>query len=106
MNGEVNRAYTYYKMRHPESILLFRVKNQYEAYFDDAEKLRLLLGGSQLKFSIRPQTVSLPSDHICEYVSVLGDSGMKIQLIECRNDDGEFDVPDVIRLNSEEEADY
>ena len=106
MNGEVNRAYTYYKTRHPGSILLFRVKNQYEAYFDDAEKIRQLLGGSQLKFGLRPQTVSLPSDHICEFVSVLGNSGAETQLIECRNDDGEFDIPDVIRLKSEEEADY
>lgn len=106
MNGEVNRAYTYYKTRHPGSILLFRVKNQYEAYFDDADKIRQLLSCSQLKFGLRPQTVSLPSDHICEYVSILGDSGLAIQLIECRNDDGEFTIPDVIQLKNEEEADY
>lgn len=106
MNGEVNRAYAYYKAQHPGSILLFRVKNLYEAYFDDADRIRELLGSSTLKFTQREQTVCLPSDSICDYVSVLGDSGCALQFIEYRNDDGEFAIPDVNLLENEKAMDF
>lgn len=106
MNGEVNRAYAYYKERTPDSILLFRVKDMYEAYFADADKIGLLFGGTQFKFETRPQTVSLQSDQIFDCLAFLGDAGVSARLIECRNDDGEFDIPDVSRLKREKEMDF
>ena len=106
MNGKVNRAYAYYKAQYPASILLFRVGNFYEAYLDDAEKIRELLGSSQLKFAQHAQTVCLPSDNILECVSQIDGSGCKIRLIEYRNDAGEYVIPDVECLESEKEMDY
>lgn len=106
MNGEVKRAYAYFKAQHPESILLFRVKDSYVAYFEDAESVSKILAGSNLKFSTSSQTVSFPSDQVYDYMSFIGDSGVAIRLVEQRNADGEFDIPDVTQIQNDIEADY
>lgn len=106
MNGEANRVVKHYKAQHPESVLLFRVKNSYVAYGEDVSIISQQLCDSKLNFIKHTSAISFPSKDVYEYMSAIGNSGREIRLIEYRDDNGEFTLPDITRLHDEQDADY
>ena len=93
-------VYTFYKKLYPGFVLFFHVKDQYVSLFDDAGSVVKVLGGC-----CTHNFVAYP-DTDMEFLSILGEAGIKVKIVEFRNDKNELDLPDIEILQNEKAADY
>jgi DNA mismatch repair ATPase MutS len=106
--SNIREVYNFYKELHQE-ILIFRVEKQYETYFEDAEKISTFCQRplqKKVDGDVFIPCVTLPVEGILDFVSVLSDMWLECRIISYRNDLGEYDLPDVSKLEREEKSDY
>ena len=109
MDKKAIEVYQHYKSLYGPMLLLFRVRNDYEAYLEDAVRISEILG-----FQLFTETVggvvfnkvALPSSDILGLVGKLSECGTTCKLIQARDSDGEFGLPDLQRAKMEQEMDY
>ena len=90
-------------------LLLFRVRNNYEAYFDDSTSISTILNvqlHTEEVGNIVISKVVLPASDILDLVGDLGNYNIQCKLIQQRNQTGDFGLPDVELLKKEQELDY
>ncbi len=107
MNKKAREAYSYYKELMPDTVAMFKLEDCYVVLSDDAARVancipELRLDGTECQTA----SLKLPVDNILDYVGELGLFNVKVRLIECRNDDGNYDFPDVGRLEEDKDLDY
>ena len=105
MGNKNIKAYCYYKQQYPETVVFFRVNNNYEVYQEDAEKIGKILGLDIENTTLNAKVI-FPVEKGYDYVSELTSHNLIIKMISQRNQDGEFDVPDVDEIKTDEEIDY
>ena len=98
-------AYYYYKGQCGDDVVMFRYNEHYHAYFDDARRVSNTLG-VKLFDDGEFTDVQLPVDSILDFVDELSMFGIKVTLIDYRNERGDFDIPDVAIINKEKIEDY
>ena len=107
--NRVVEIYKHYKSLNGSMLLLFRVYNNYEAYFDDATSISTILNvklhTEEVENNVIPKVI-LPAPDILDLVSDLGNCDKRCKLIQQRNTAGNFDLPDVELLKKEQELDY
>ena len=106
MDNERLQVYTHYKSLYGSMLLLFRVKNSYEAYFDDAEYIASILSNTGIMIETDVSRTVLPSSEILEVVGKVAECGKTCKLIQQRNSAGEFALPDLVTMKIEQEMDY
>lgn len=107
MNKKVIEAYKHYKSLYGSQLLLFRVRDNYEAYFDDAEYIvSRSESGSWNALGVIDERVIIPVGDALNVVGALFESGRECKLISYRNKAGEFDIPDVKTLLEEQNMDF
>lgn len=109
MNSKISKAYGHYKSLYSPQLLLFRVQDNYEAYFDDAIKIssKLEIGQyTELTSNSDIFAISLEGSSIFDVVKILYDKGFECRLIQSRNWLGTFDIPDVEIIQHEQKLDY
>ena len=107
--NRVVEVYKHYKSLNGSMLLLFRVRNNYEAYFDDATSISTILNvqlHTEEVGNIVISKVVLPASDILDLVGDLGNYNIQCKLIQQRNQAGDFDLPDVELLKKEQELDY
>lgn len=100
----LKKIYRYYKSQRGE-IPLFRVQGDYVAVFQDAEQISLALNGSLTKHDGVP-LFKIPSGEIFNVLALLYEKNISAYLISCRNEQGEYDFPDIDKLEEERRIDY
>lgn len=110
MNNKEIAVYKHYKSLYGSMLLLFRVRNNYEAYFDDAKsisaKLNIQLHTEKSEVDIHTSKVYIPASNVLDVISGLSNEGYEFKLIQQRNETGEFDLPDINQLIREQNMDY
>lgn len=109
MNERVVEVYKHCKALNGPVLLLFRVRNNYEAYFDDATSISAILNiqlHTEEVGNIVISKVVLPASDILDLVGDIGNYNKQCKLIQQRNEAGDFDLPDVELLKREQELDY
>lgn len=110
MNNRVIDVYKHYKSLYGSMLLLFRVQNNYEAYFDDAKSISTILNlalHTEPGLNELPITkVCLPDSTILDLVAELSEYGKECKLIQQRNTKGDFAIPDINILINEQKLDY
>lgn len=107
--NRVVEVYEHYKSLYGSMLLLFRVRNNYEAYFDDATSISTILNVQLHTEEVENLVISkvvLPASDILDLAGNLGNYGQQCKLIQQRNTAGDFDLPDVETLKMESELDY
>jgi len=99
MKTRIEKAYRFYKSQYQSQIVMFRIGDKCSAYFEDAEKLQAVFGGSGSSFSV-------PAKTVYDFIRECSIKDMAVRLVSYRNGDGEFDVPDVETIENERNADY
>ncbi len=107
MNKKASEAYGYYKELMPDTVAMFRLEDCYMVLSDDAARVancipELHLEGDEGQMAC----LKLPVDGILDYVGELGLFGVKARLVQYRNGDGNYDFPDVGRLERDKNLDY
>lgn len=110
MNSKTFETYQHYKAIYAPMLMLFRVRNNYEAYFDDASVIAGMLGEQVHtdydEDGVAIEKVVLPSAGILDVVGKIYDCGKECKLISYRNNTGDFTIPDIHKLRTEQEIDY
>lgn len=107
--NRVVEVYKHYKSLNGSMLLLFRVRNNYEAYFDDATRISTILNvqlHTEEVGNIVISKVVLPASDILDLVGDLGNYNIQCKLIQQRKQTGDFGLPDVELLKKEQELDY
>ena len=94
-------AYDFYKNEYPGTLLFFHVKDRYVVLSDDSSRVAKLLDqnvGESSELSFKDDDMSI--------FKTLGDFDIQIRLIDYRNDNGEFDYPDIKLIKKEKQDDY
>lgn len=102
MNKRVIDVYEHYKSLYGSVLLLFRVRNNYEAYFDDAKNISKLLN---IPLHTE-ESVCLPASNVLDMLEQLPIEYQAYKLIQQRNDTGVFDLPDLSLMSQEKLLDY
>lgn len=107
MNKKASEAYCYYKRQSPDAIVLFRVGDNYVALSDDARRVKDCIPELELECpEYQMASLQLPVCNIFDYLPLLGENGVETRMVECRDDSGRFDFPDMERLKDERSSDY
>jgi DNA mismatch repair ATPase MutS len=109
MGSKNIKAYCYYKEQYPNTVMLFRVGDNYEVYREDADKISKILGLDIENTTLTQEAVTkviFPVEKGYDYVSELTSHNLITKMISQRNQDGEFDVPDVDGIRTDRETDY
>ena len=100
MNQIEIEAYNYYKKLYAPLIIFFRVGELCKAFKDDASVV-----ASALNLPVENDSVSLEAGVILDVVGELAGLGFQAKVIEFRGESGDFEVPDVQKLQEEQELD-
>lgn len=103
MDSKNIEAYNYYKQQYPGTVIFFRVGNNYEAYQEDAKIVSPIIGeepGSNMN------KISFPTDKVYDFIALLANHNITTKLISYRNENGDFDVPDIEKIKYDQEIDY
>lgn len=109
MNSKITEVYQHYKSLYGSTLLLFRVLDNYEAYFDDAETIAAILEQPAHTDIADGKTIAkivFPASEILDIVGVIGANGNECKMVQQRNEAGNFSLPDVKRLKTEQKIDY
>ena len=106
MNNQAIDVYKHYKSLYGSMLLLFRVRNNYEAYFEDAVKIANN-SNYELHTDMGGDTkIVCSTEEIWDLLEILGEKGCICKLIQQRNSSGEYALPDIQRLKSERKMYY
>lgn len=101
MNVKQIEVHDYYKALHPKALILYHIPGQYMVLGNDVDRalkslstIRVLESG----VGVMPDGLSV--------LSLFGKGGTEICIIDCRNENGELDLPDIERIKAEKEMDY
>ena len=100
MNQIEIEAYNYYKKLYAPLIIFFRVGELCKAFKDDARVV-----ASTLNLPVENDCVSLEAGVILDVAGELAGLGFQAKIIEFRGESGNFEVPDVQKLQEEQELD-
>lgn len=109
MNSKTTEVYQHYKSLYGSALLLFRVLNNYEAYFDDAEIIAAILeqpAHTDTDNGLTIARITLPASEILDIAARICADGRECKMIQQRNEAGIFSLPDVKRLKIEQKIDY
>lgn len=107
MNKKASEAYCHYKRQSPDTIVLFRVGDNYVALSDDARRVKDCIPELELECpEYQMASLQLSVCDIFDYLPLLSENGVEIRMVECRDDSGRFDFPDMERLEDERLSDY
>ncbi|NDV64019.1 hypothetical protein [Bacteroides sp. 224] len=109
MGNKNIQAYCYYKEQYPNTVVLFRVGNNYEVYQEDAESVAKIIGLDIEKTEVSNSTfckITFPVDKGLDFVSTLASHNVITKMVSQRNENGEFDIPDINQLKTDKENDY
>jgi DNA mismatch repair ATPase MutS len=99
------RAYCYYKEQYPQSVIFFRVGNDYEAYREDAVTVNKIVG-IEFGQTMSEKKVKFSMNKGSDYISLLTSQDIAVKTISQRNQNGDFDIPDVDLIINDKEIDY
>lgn len=100
MDKRQTEVYEYYKMLYPGYLVLYHVGEFYIALGDDATRV----AGAFDRDEPITEECWIPYDSV-DIISRLGNIS-RLKMIDYRNEDGEYDFPDIERLKQEESEDY
>lgn len=100
----LKKTYRYYKSQR-DGIPLFRVQGDYVAVFQDAEQISVTLSRKLTEHDGVP-LFKIPSGEIFNTLALLHEKNIAAYLISCRNEQGDYDFPDIDKLEEERRADY
>lgn len=100
----LKKIYRYYKSQ-KDGIPLFRVQGDYVALFQDAEQISVTLSGNLTNHDGVPLFI-IPSGEIFNTLAFLHEKNIKAYLISYRNEQGDYDFPDIDKLDEERRVDY
>lgn len=109
LESKIREAYKYYKDLYSDAVILFRVGNDYMMYFSDAMYAARVLNKTTANLEGVGDPIPMLSIHTDQYLDVmekLSSSKFTVRAVDYRNDNGEFDIPDVGKLKSESDMDY
>ena len=101
MNARQSEVHNFYKNLHPEALILYHLPGQYMVMGEDVGRALKSYPNLQTQ---EPGVGFLPDD--VSVLSELGADGTEVVVISYRNDAGRLDLPDIGRLQAEQEADY
>lgn len=101
MNAKQIEVHDYYKALHPKALILYHIPGQYMVLGEDVNRaLKSLSAIHVLESGVGIMPDDLP------VLSLLGNDGTEVCIIDYRNDDGVLDLPDIERIKAEKEMDY
>lgn len=101
MNAKQIEVHDFYKAQHPEALIVYRMPETYMVLGNDVERA----SKSVSSINILDDGVGILPNNI-SVISELGSNGIEVVIVSYKNDFGEFDLPDVKRLEAEKEMDY
>jgi DNA mismatch repair ATPase MutS len=99
------QAYCYYKEQYPQSVVFFRIGDNYEAYREDAVTVNKIVG-VEFEQMTPEKEVKFLIDKEFDYISLLASHNIEVKIISQRNQTGDFDIPDVDLIINDKEIDY
>lgn len=103
IDERIKKVYSFYKNLYPIPIVMFRVGDYYHTYFGDAKKLCLTLCPERIQPYIE---FSVEYTSMSDFIRRCYDKGLIIRTISYRNKFGEYVLPDVEIIASDQENDY
>lgn len=104
MNRKAIKAYNYYRRLESDTIHLYNFGDTHLVVLEEAKTVcRIVTSMSQ--YMDEEGVLRLPSVHLMDFMGQLGDKGVKVKTITYRNDEKQYDFPDVTRLKREKEWD-
>lgn len=105
MTNYITLANEYYKNKYPGYIIFYRKNDDFVAYLENAARVSRVLG---IPVAQTKEEIPYVSIHHLEFLDVVGflnTCGISAKGILYRNDNGEYDIPDVEVLEAEENMD-
>lgn len=106
MTSHLKLAGEYYHDRFPGSIIFYRLGDSYVAFLEDAQRAASILRKPIEMTADGVPSLSIVQSEYLDSTELLAMCNVPVHGIIYRNDDGEFDIPDVNLLKEEEEMDY
>lgn len=106
MTSHIISAGTYYHQKYPGSLIFYRLGNSYVAFQEDAERAAKIL-----QMVVEPTREGIPSlsivhSQFLDTMELITMCGITFRSVIYRDDDGNYAIPDINRLQKEEEMDY
>lgn len=101
MNAKQIEVHDYFKAMHTEALILYHLPGRYMVLGGDVNRAQK----SITNFQIMEEGVAIMPDDI-RLLSTLSADGTEIYIVQYKNDNGAFDLPDIHRLKEEKEMDY
>lgn len=97
-------AYMYYNARYPLEVVFYRTGDFYKPFMPDIDKISAHM--PEWATSAQKDSYLVPVEKALDFVVSAHHHGLQIRLVECLNDLGEYDVPDIENIIMEAETDY
>lgn len=101
MNAKQIEVHGYFKAMHTEALILYHLSGQYMVLGEDVSRAKKSITNIQ----IMEEGVAVMPDDI-RLLSALSTDGTEVHIVQYKNDNGVFDLPDIHRLKEEKEMDY
>lgn len=106
MTSRIISAGAYFHKKYPGSLIFYRLENSYVAFQEDAERAAKILQMVVTPTREGISSLSIVRSQFLDTMELITMCGIMFRCITYRNDDGVFAIPDVKRLQEEEEMDY
>ncbi len=106
MTSRIISAGVYYHQKYPGSLIFYRLENSYVAFQEDAERAAKILQMVVTPTREGISSLSIVRSKFLDAMELITMCGISFRGITYRDDDGELAIPDVKRLQEEEEMDY
>lgn len=105
MKNLYQEVYRFYKERYPDGVVLFHIGTEMVAYFEDAVRVSDVLC-SPYRTPRDLVKASFQYASLARNLNRLVRTGMAVHLVEYRDSNGVFTLPEVKQILSDTEADY
>lgn len=106
MTSRIISAGMYFHQKYPGSLIFYRMGNSYVAFQEDAERAAKILQMVVTPTREGISSLSIVRSQFLDAMELITMCGISFRGIAYRDDDGNFAIPDVKRIQEEEEMDY
>lgn len=104
-NSMYQEVYSFYKKRYTDGVVLFHIGTEMKAYFKDAKKVSEILSWNH-RYPGDLLSVSFQYSQLKPLLDRLIHTGMTVHIVEYRNNNGDFVLPEVKQILRDIEDDY
>lgn len=101
---KISDAYMYYNTLRPSDVVFYRTGDFYKPFTPDIDRISAHL--PEWVMRAREGGCLVPVEEALDFVATAHRHGLKVRLVECLDEDGKYDVPDIQNILREAATDY